>query len=150
MSVLFIVEIEEPTAKMKLTCRNYLPLLMEGSQRKMLPMFVYILLKDLPWANDVLNQFTILKEIQKLVLANIEDIERKSKLIESKVASSAFTRISGSNIVMAAFSTRQFEYSSVVQLVDNTFQFTPHAQFALHLWIFPFDQDTTTLPIDDI
>ncbi len=133
---------------MKLSCRNYLPIIISGSLKKVLPVYIHFLHENLDWANDHHNQNHVLKEVQRLILDNIEEIEKHSKLVVR--GSARFLRLSGSDIIVASFSTRTLESTTVMQVGDTSNSVLPLANFELLLWIFPFHSPNVSLPTDEL
>ncbi len=133
---------------MKLSCRNYLPILIAGSQKKVLPVYIHFLQQNLDWANDIHHQIHMLKEVQRLILDNIEEIEKHSKLVLK--GSARFMRLSGSDFIVASFSTRALESTTMMQVGDISNSILPVAHFELLLWIFPFQSPNVSLPTDEL
>jgi hypothetical protein len=111
---------------------------------------LHILQEHAAWANNQSTQTLILKEIQRLILDNIDDIERHSKA-DSKGGCN-YVRLSGSQVVTAAFSTRPLDRSTFIQMAASTWNSVPMAHFALLIWVFPYSptDQSAVLPIDII
>ena len=123
---------------MRLVCRNYVPLCIEGSIQKILPLYVHFLKQDLEWANDACNQPRILTEIQNLVIENIEEIERSSK--SNNIS---YTRLSGSELISLAYQPIPTPYSTtIVSSSSNTsLQHLNQAHFSVNIFVFPKTSD---------
>lgn len=133
---------------MKLTCRTYLPLTVQGSQLKLLPLYLHLLKQDLDWANDVANQNLILSEVKRFLLENIEEIERSARMFISGDMSSScsnaergYTRLSGSDFIAVAYQTKPAPYHTTITLPDTstTSQYVNRAHFSINVFVFPKD-----------
>ena len=115
-----------------------MPLCIEGSQQKLLPLYLHFLKQDLVWAND--NQGAILDEIRRILLENIDEVERNARNVLTGSSSPVFVRLSGSDVISMTYQTKPSTNTTTILLSAesaNKSTFINQAHFVVNLFVFP-------------
>lgn len=133
--------------------RNFVPLKISGKVNVILPVYFHVLEKDLDWINDPKIQSTNLDTIKKIIIDNLDEIEKNSKLDSSKFNS--FNRLEPqNNIILAVNSTKRTNSFPIILTPSTNIDIWDNhtiASFILNVWVFPFfgNASELILPIDE-
>mmetsp|Transcript_7965 Transcript_7965/g.8721 ORF Transcript_7965/g.8721 Transcript_7965/m.8721 type:complete len:134 (+) Transcript_7965:15-416(+) len=133
---------------MKFASRTFLSMIIQGRKETLLSCYVNFLKEDLDWANDPLSQPLILDNLKAVLIENLDEIEKQSRLDNKN-----YTHLRSGEHILVSFAVRNGKAVETLQILnDGRAKHFFQPNFHLVLWIFrdSHNSNLDLLAIEDI